>query len=71
MNQISPKKLLQSKWTAAKPIGKDKHFIVVKVEFDDEGVVIETVIQALMSKVEKSIDWRELKDTQQWLQGWK
>lgn len=28
---ISPQKLLLSKWTAVKPVGKQKHFLVIKV----------------------------------------
>ena len=40
MNQIHPKKLLNSKWTAIRPINKEKHFVVSRVEFDDEGLVI-------------------------------
>lgn len=28
MNQINPSKLLNSKWTAVKPINREKHFLV-------------------------------------------
>ena len=28
---LNPKKLLDSKWTAVKPLNKEKHFIVAKV----------------------------------------
>ena len=31
MNKLSPKKLLLTKWTAVKPIAKQKHFLVSKV----------------------------------------
>ena len=36
MNKLNPKKLLNSKWTAVPAINKEKHFIVIDVEFDDE-----------------------------------
>lgn len=71
MNKINPKKLLHSKWTALKPINKDKHFIVTELEFNDEDVVIYCAIEALMSKQVTPINWRELKNQGQWLHGWK
>jgi hypothetical protein len=29
MNPLNPKKLLLTKWTAVKPVAKQKHFLVV------------------------------------------
>ena len=71
MNPINPKKLLHSKWTAVQPVNKEKHFMVTAVEFDEEGVVVECVIEAVMSKRSESIDWTVLKNTDNWRQGWK
>ena len=31
MNPLNPKKLLLTKWTAVKPVAKQKHFLVSKV----------------------------------------
>ena len=31
MNPLNPKKLLLTKWTAVKPIAKQKHFLVSRV----------------------------------------
>lgn len=31
MNLLSPKKLLLTKWTAVKPIAKQKHFLISRV----------------------------------------
>lgn len=70
MNKINPKKLLNSKWTAVKPQNKEKHFIITEVEFDEEGLVISCVIEAVMSKRPAPINWQELKDNTQWLHGW-
>ena len=71
MNKINQKKLLNSKWTAVKPRNKEKHFIVTKIELDDNQLVIECFIEALLSKRCMSIDWHDLKDKNQWTQGWK
>lgn len=71
MNQINPKKLLNSKWTAVKPQNKEKHFIVSEIEFDENGSVLSCAIEAVMSKRLIPIEWQELKDDSIWLQGWK
>ncbi len=71
MNPISSKKLLHSKWTAVKPENKEKHFTITEVEFDEDDTVVSCTIEAIMSKRSFLIQWRQLKDTTQWLQGWK
>ncbi|MGS0497518.1 TIGR02450 family Trp-rich protein [Pseudoalteromonas mariniglutinosa] len=70
MNKITPKKLLNSKWTAVSPVNKEKHFIIIEMDFDEEGIVLSCVIEVVMSKRQVAIDWRDLKDQQRWLQGW-
>ncbi|MGY6587719.1 MAG: TIGR02450 family Trp-rich protein [Wenzhouxiangella sp.] len=71
MNRIHPKKLLHSKWTAVTPVNREKHFVVTEVDFDDDQAVIHCRIEAVMSKRDRDIDWRELKDRQRWLPGWR
>lgn len=71
MNQINPKKLLNSKWTAVTPKDKEKHFTVTEVDFDEEGTVITCRIEAVMSQRGTLIQWQELKHPEKWLQGWK
>ena len=72
MNPITPKKLLLSKWTAVKPLAKQKHFLVSRViqpalETDPvEWVEIESVF----SKATQIIAWRELQNDSVWRQGW-
>ncbi len=72
MNPLNPKKLLLSKWTAVKPVAKQKHFLVSRViqpELDNDPV--EWVeIEAVFSKATQLIAWRELQDDSVWLQGW-
>lgn len=71
MNRINPAKLLNSKWTAVKPVNREKHFLISEMEFDEEGAVTLCKIEAVMSKNEYPIDWQELKNQAKWLQGWK
>ncbi|MFT5032074.1 MAG: tryptophan-rich hypothetical protein [Bacteroidia bacterium] len=71
MNNINPRKLLGSKWTAVNPSNKEKHFLVSDVEFDEEELVISCSIEAVMSKRTIAIDWHELKNYNNWIHGWK
>jgi len=71
LNKLSPKKLLNSKWTAIVPLNKEKHFIIIEVEYDDDGAVMSCLIEAIMSKRSIQIQWRDLKNTLKWVQGWK
>ena len=50
---------------------KEKHFLVTEMEFDEDGDVIHCLIEAVISNRSQTIDWQELKNTEQWLQGWK
>ena len=70
MNKISPKKLLNSKWTATEPQNKEKHFIIVDVEYDDDNNVVLCSIEAVMTKRQYEIQWRDLNNTTQWRAGW-
>ena len=72
MTVLHPKKLLLSKWTAVKPLARQKHFLVTKVvepeppEAPGEWVDIE----AVYSKKVQRIRWRDLLDDAVWRQGW-
>ena len=72
MNPVHPKKLLLSKWTATRPVAKQKHFLVSKVvQPDDPDAPIEWIeIEAVHSKAVRRIAWRELRDPSVWRQGW-
>lgn len=71
MNKLSAKKLLNSKWTAVTPEQSEKHFVITDVEYDEEGIVVSCTLEAVMTKNDYAIDWRDLKDTSLWRQGWK
>ena len=73
MIHLNPKKLLLSKWTAVKPVAKQKHFLVSKIivpEMPDQPIEF-VEIEAIYNKKTRQIAWRELADTDMWIQGWK
>ena len=71
-NLLSPKKLLLSKWTAVKPSHKRKHFLVSKVVLPEppEQAIEFVELEAVFDQHLRIIPWRELKDSEIWLQGW-
>jgi len=72
MNQFNPKKLKLSKWTAVNPVNRQKHFIVVAIQVDEEQQnVISCTLEAVMTKNKTTVVLQDLKNSQAWLQGWK
>lgn len=46
--------------------------MVTEIVFDEEGEeVLSCVIEAVMTKSARPINWQTLKDSRVWLQGWK
>ncbi len=70
-NQINPKKLLHSKWTKVKPNGKEKHFIVSKLNLTEDNQLIDCELEAVINKHVYHTDWHDLKNSDNWLMGWK
>ncbi|MGZ7459200.1 TIGR02450 family Trp-rich protein [Pseudomonas sp. Ma2-10] len=71
MNRINPSKLLLSKWTAAHPHNREKHFLVTELFRDEEGTVLEIELQAVLTQRSERFDWKILKNNDAWLLGWK
>jgi len=72
MNRFNHNKLRLSKWTAVVPVNKQKHFIVTELILDElEKEVVGCVLEAVINKQQFKIDWRKLKDSDSWIQGWK
>ena len=72
MNPLNPKKLLLTKWTAVKPIAKQKHFLVSRViqpELPNDRIQL-VEIEAVFSNVTQVIAWRDLQNDDVWRQGW-
>ncbi|HBX54224.1 TIGR02450 family Trp-rich protein [Pseudomonas sp. UBA2684] len=70
-HRLNPRKLLLSKWTAAQPRNREKHFLVTELFCDDAGNVLEIELQAVLNQRSQRLDWRVLKDAEHWLLGWK
>lgn len=70
MNNVVPKKLLNSKWTAVKPVNGEKHFLITKVDFDEKGTVELCVAEAVLTNRAEPVDWKDLKNRDRWIQGW-
>ncbi len=70
MNRINPRKLPGSKWTAAKPQNKEKHFLVTRIIREDDTIV-SCVLEAVYTKREQTLPWQELENNEVWLMGWK
>jgi len=71
-NQINPKKLRLSKWTAVNPKNKEKHFLVTKViDPEQPKHLIELVVmEAVLTKRSFTMRWEDLTDATKWVQGW-
>ncbi|MCP1497875.1 tryptophan-rich hypothetical protein [Pseudomonas migulae] len=70
MNRINPSKLLLSKWTAALPQNREKHFLVTELFRDEEGTVLDVELQAVLTKRNQRLSWQTLKNSDAWLTGW-
>lgn len=72
MKTINPKKLLLTKWTAVKPVAKQKHFLISRVIQPDMPTdpIEQVEIEAVFSKAVQVIAWRDLQNDEVWRQGW-
>ena len=71
MNKFSAAKLHHSKWTAVTPRNREKHYLVTRVLRNENERISKCIIEAVHSRRETLIDWRELEDSSRWMQGWK
>ena len=71
MHRINPEKLLLSKWTALKPVNRELHFIVTKLLRNDDEKIIACELEAVINKKSYEIDWQQLKESSNWIIGWK
>lgn len=70
-NQINPNKLLLSKWTAVKPQNKEKHFLVTEVIKNELEIIVGCVLEAVLTRQQYAMDWQVLKNSENWLAGWR
>ena len=71
MNQVHPKKLIVSKWTAVAPQNREMHFVVTLIGPEASGRVGEVDLEAVMTGNRTVIHWRELKNSDRWRIGWR
>ncbi|MCE4057405.1 TIGR02450 family Trp-rich protein [Pseudomonas sp. Au-Pse12] len=70
MNRLNPRKLLLSKWTAAQPQQREKHFLVTELFRDEEGTVLEIELQAVLTRRSQRLGWQTLQNDSEWRMGW-
>lgn len=70
MNRFAPAKLRLSKWTARQPRNREKHFLVLDLLHDEQGVLLQVELQAVHSGRSEWIDWRLLRNQDVWQLGW-
>jgi len=70
VNRINPSKLLLSKWTAAHPQNREKHFLVTELFRDEEGTVLDVELQAVLTRRNQRLSWQTLKNSSAWILGW-
>ena len=71
-NPVNRKKLPGSKWTAVRPVDREKHFTVLDWVRDDDGTPTDhLVIEAVLTNRLRQIHWRELESPESWRVGWR
>lgn len=71
MNRINPRKLLLSKWTAAHPENREKHFLVTTLFGEEDGTVLDIELQAVLTQRNQRLTWQSLQNADAWKMGWK
>ena len=71
-NPLSPRKLVNTKWTVAVPRRREKHFLVTRLVTPEppDAPLVHVEIEAVHSKRVQLIEWRALRDPAVWRQGW-
>jgi tryptophan-rich hypothetical protein len=70
-NPVNRKKIAGSKWTAVRPVNREKHFTVLDWARDADGRPTDRVeIEAILTGRVSVIHWRQLEDRDRWRIGW-
>ena len=71
-NPVNRKKIVGSKWTATRPVDRQKHFIVIDWVRDEDGTPTELIeVEAVLTRKVCVLHWRELGDPAIWRIGWR
>jgi len=71
MNRINPAKLLNSKWSANQPQRRERHFIVTRLIRNEDDRIVACDLEAVISRNIYQVDWQQLRDSSNWVMGWK
>ncbi len=70
-NPVNHKKLPNSKWTAAHPVNREKHFLVLDWVRDEDGEPTDhVVLEAVLTNRLRELYWRDLENLESWRVGW-
>lgn len=69
--RLNPRKLLLSKWTAAQPQNRERHFLVTELIRDEQDNILGVELQAVLTQRSQQLDWHQLQDSERWLKGWR
>jgi len=69
--RLNPRKLLLSKWTAAQPQNRERHFLVTELIRDEQDNILGVELHAVLTQRSQQLDWHQLQDSERWLQGWR
>lgn len=66
------KQLRLSKWTAVRPVNREKHFLVTRLIEPEtpDAPVVEIELQAVHSGRLQVLPWKQLADETVWRRGW-
>lgn len=53
------------------PQNREKHFLVTELFKDEEGVVLEVELQAVLTQRSERMPWQVLQQADTWRMGWK
>ena len=71
-NPVNRRKIAGSKWTAVRPVDREKHFVVVDWVRDELGAPTDQIeIEAVLTGSVRRMHWRELEDPARWAIGWR
>ncbi len=71
-NPVQRSKIVGSKWTATKPVRREKHFMAVGWVLDEAGEPTDLVrLEAIVTGRVRSIHWRDLEKIEDWFIGWR
>lgn len=70
-NPVNRNKIVGSKWTAVRPLHREKHFTVLDWVRDEDGNPTDSVrIEAILTGRVSVMHWRQLEDRDRWRIGW-